>query len=313
MRLEQLKYLVEIAKTNSMSMAAENLHIAQSSLSLSIKQLEDELNTVIFIRSKKGSFLTEKGEDIYRKACQILEIAQSLYSDKNAETKNRSENINLLSVAVFNPTISKIIINMMNNDIKIQQKTTILNAENINHIIPDLQHHYDFILTTISSKQLHLHLTQLLQHYHVYLISDSNISVMTSQYSSYATLKTISLSQLKRLPLIQYSSDETTDEFLCSIVEQFYNINLNTTMMTNDINSISRYIESGSVVSLTTPFIQRGTHYTLSTDNAILIPLKDKITVSFILLRRKDNKATVAQQLFFEMFSDCYPQMKELT
>ena len=249
MRLEQLKYLVEIAKTNSMSIAAENLHIAQSSLSLSMKQLEEELKTVIFVRSKKGSFLTEKGEEIYHKACQILDITQSLYPDESSVSKKLPESINILSVAAFNPIISKIIISLLNKNIKVKQKTKIFNAENINHELSNLQNHYDFIFTTMCSEQLYSHLQQLLQHYHVYLISENNISVMTSQNSSYATLKNISLTQLKKMPLILYSNDETTEEFLCSVVEKHYNVNLNKAMMTNDTNSISRYIESGTVVS----------------------------------------------------------------
>ena len=79
MKLEQLKYVVEIAKYNSMSIAAEKLHIAQPSLSLAIRQLEEELDTKIFTRSKSSSFLTEQGVEIYNKANQILEIIESLY------------------------------------------------------------------------------------------------------------------------------------------------------------------------------------------------------------------------------------------
>ena len=56
MRLEQLYYFSEIAKCNSMSIAAEHLHIAQPSLSLAIKQLEQELEVQLFTRYRKGTY-----------------------------------------------------------------------------------------------------------------------------------------------------------------------------------------------------------------------------------------------------------------
>lgn len=39
MRIEQLEYLIEIAKTNSISIAAENLYVSQPSISEAIKKI----------------------------------------------------------------------------------------------------------------------------------------------------------------------------------------------------------------------------------------------------------------------------------
>ena len=62
MTLEQLHYVLEIAKTGSMNKAAKNLFITQSALSLSIKNLEGELSRPIFIRTNKGIHLTPFGQ-----------------------------------------------------------------------------------------------------------------------------------------------------------------------------------------------------------------------------------------------------------
>ena len=82
MRLEQLYYFSEIAKCNSMSIAAEHLHIAQPSLSLAIKQLEQELEVQLFTRSRKGTYLTNEGQVIYDKVVHILEEISDLYQYK---------------------------------------------------------------------------------------------------------------------------------------------------------------------------------------------------------------------------------------
>ena len=61
MKLEQLTYVVEVANTQSISKAAENLLISQPGLSSSIKQLEAELGAKLFVRTSKGVELTETG------------------------------------------------------------------------------------------------------------------------------------------------------------------------------------------------------------------------------------------------------------
>lgn len=63
MNLEQFHQVLEIAKVGSMNVAANNLFISQASLSISIKKLEKELPSPIFIRSNKGVRLTPFGHE----------------------------------------------------------------------------------------------------------------------------------------------------------------------------------------------------------------------------------------------------------
>ena len=73
MTIQQCKYVLQIAKTGSFSQAAKQLFIAQSSLSVSIKSLEKELNIKIFERSSNGVYLTDDGSEFVRYATQIVE------------------------------------------------------------------------------------------------------------------------------------------------------------------------------------------------------------------------------------------------
>ena len=50
MNLTQLKYFTEVVKTMNMTKAATKLHIAQPSISRSIRELENELGVSLFIR-----------------------------------------------------------------------------------------------------------------------------------------------------------------------------------------------------------------------------------------------------------------------
>lgn len=54
MTLAQLKYVITIADTGSMNEAAKLLFISQPSLSLALKELENEIGTELFKRSNRG-------------------------------------------------------------------------------------------------------------------------------------------------------------------------------------------------------------------------------------------------------------------
>ena len=73
MTIQQCKYVLAVAKTGSFSEAAKQLFIAQSSLSISVKSLEQELNIKIFERSGGGVYLTDEGAEFLKYATQICE------------------------------------------------------------------------------------------------------------------------------------------------------------------------------------------------------------------------------------------------
>lgn len=82
MRLEQLKYLVEVANCKSINKAAQNLYMTQPALSIAINALEEELQYALLKRTKKGVVLTEEGERVLREAQVILDTISDWYQIK---------------------------------------------------------------------------------------------------------------------------------------------------------------------------------------------------------------------------------------
>lgn len=72
MRIEQLQYLTNIAKTGSIAITAERLHLSAQGISQSIKSLEEELGVLIFFRSRTGLQPTDIGEELIAKAQEVL-------------------------------------------------------------------------------------------------------------------------------------------------------------------------------------------------------------------------------------------------
>ncbi|MEE0435694.1 MAG: LysR family transcriptional regulator [Peptococcaceae bacterium] len=73
MRIEQLRYLVETARSSSINKAGEKLHITQQSLNASLKKLEDELGAALFERNYAGIRLTERGKIAAKYAEAVLD------------------------------------------------------------------------------------------------------------------------------------------------------------------------------------------------------------------------------------------------
>ena len=58
MTLQQLKYIVTVAETGTITEAANRLYISQPSLTNAIRELEKEMKITIFLRTNKGIILS---------------------------------------------------------------------------------------------------------------------------------------------------------------------------------------------------------------------------------------------------------------
>ena len=81
MRIEQLTFFMEVAKTGSINKAAENLYVTQPGLSDSIKKMESELDLTLLNRSKTGVSLTENGKIVAQHANTILRTYTKMMQD----------------------------------------------------------------------------------------------------------------------------------------------------------------------------------------------------------------------------------------
>jgi LysR family transcriptional regulator, hydrogen peroxide-inducible genes activator len=75
MSLTELKFIVAVAQERNFRRAAEKCFVTQPALSLAIKKLEEELNVVIFERSRTDVSMTEIGAKIVEQAEKVLEEA----------------------------------------------------------------------------------------------------------------------------------------------------------------------------------------------------------------------------------------------
>lgn len=81
--LNNYKVFYEVAKCKNITKASNNLYISQPAISQVIKKLEEDLDCVLFVRSKKGMELTAIGEKIFKQvetSLNALNIISELIS-----------------------------------------------------------------------------------------------------------------------------------------------------------------------------------------------------------------------------------------
>ena len=76
MELRVLRYFLTVAKEQSFTKAAEQLHITQPTLSRQLAALEKELGKVLFIRKGKSITLSEEGILLKRRTLEILDLEE---------------------------------------------------------------------------------------------------------------------------------------------------------------------------------------------------------------------------------------------
>ena len=63
--LNLYRIFYEVAQYHSISDAAKNMYLSQPAISKAIKNLESELNAMLYYRTLNGIILTDKGKELY--------------------------------------------------------------------------------------------------------------------------------------------------------------------------------------------------------------------------------------------------------
>lgn len=88
MTVQQLKYIVTVAETGSITEAAKKLFISQPSLSNAIHEIEKEAGITVFNRSRQGIALTQEGMEFLgyaRNVVQQMNLLEDRYVNNESE------------------------------------------------------------------------------------------------------------------------------------------------------------------------------------------------------------------------------------
>ena len=157
MRMEQLKYLAEIAKTGTISGAAKNLYVSQQAVSFSMKQLEEELGVELLVRGASGVTFTTIGHEVAEFARQVMHQHDLLMNRIQywQDIRDYDElNINIASTScVLNDVVPNVLSRLDYLNANVTMQVALLN--NSDEVLRQIKEHkYDFGLITLNEQLL---------------------------------------------------------------------------------------------------------------------------------------------------------------
>jgi DNA-binding transcriptional LysR family regulator len=110
MELRHLRYFVAVAEELNVRQAATRLHLSQLPLSRQIHDLEDEVGTKLFVRSRSGMGLTEAGRTFLNEARSILAQSQRAVQLTQAASRGEAGHLDIAyAVGGFDPVLLRVI------------------------------------------------------------------------------------------------------------------------------------------------------------------------------------------------------------
>ncbi len=104
--IRHLRAFLQIAATGSFTRAAESLHQTQSTLTATIKQLEQYVGLTLFDRTTRRVFLTQAGERFLPQARQLISDFDTAIGDLQAISAHQQ---GLVTVAASPSTVSRLL------------------------------------------------------------------------------------------------------------------------------------------------------------------------------------------------------------
>lgn len=90
MTFMQMRYFAEVCRWQTITKAAEQLHVSQPAISMALRTLEEETELQLFQREGRKLMLTRDGSHLLGKVTHILEQIQQLEEDVHALAHHRN-------------------------------------------------------------------------------------------------------------------------------------------------------------------------------------------------------------------------------
>lgn len=209
---ELYKVFYQVALHLSFSKAAENLFISQSAVSQNIKNLEEELQTKLFIRSTKNVQLNEAGKTLFEHiepAFNLIENGEKSIKEINALEKGEIHigANDTIAKDYLLPYLNKFHQLYPNIQIKITNRTSSTCVDLLQ------QNKVDFIISNLPNSKI----TKQMETDDIFNFND--IFIANKEFEELKNNK-VTLKKLKKYPLLMLESKTTTRQFFESTLNK---------------------------------------------------------------------------------------------
>src|SRR5699024_10902483 len=293
MKLDQLRYIVEVANTGSITIAAKKLHVSQPNLSQAIVSLETELNVKLFSRSRLGTFPTSSGEKVIEQARQVLKYVEEIRDVVQLQQSNLNSTLSLavipnVSLTILSKTLS--VFNQSYPGVSFDVNET----GSIQCIQAVLDDKADFGLISISNNDK---LDNLKFNFEP-LLTNKPIAYVNS-HSPLAKNTSISLKEIIKYPIALFNESYASTNFFLSKLEERGKPNV--IFKSENSETIKKVISDTTVVGFFGTVTLKTDPYILSNQIVPLDIIEFKNYYSYHgILTKTDTHLSVAAQKFIE-------------
>ena len=301
MRIEYLRYFIEVARCQSINKASKNLHLTQANLSKMMTAIERHFSTVLFERTNRGITLTNHGQQVLAWAKNIMneqtQLLQTIVEDNKAR-QNIQGTLTVLCPANIAGDSNSTVINKFTSE-----------YPNINISYQEMG--MPEIIQRVRQNKEYVGIVMLIDNLYTELITDDlcylpmrklKFVVYSQKDSRFAKqcFKSISFKELSKEPLIIYKPTSHSPSPLEDIFGQYG--------LDNIKFSVSNLFTFYDI-------LQKGHHITLGAarqakyspkilENLVTTPIRDKINCGIGILIHNENKDNLMIQRFINFYNE---------
>ena len=310
MRIEQLYYLTEVVKANSISRAAEKIFVTQQTISQSLLNLERELGVKLLIRTHKGITLTAQGKIFHDQACQVLKSFGDLktsfwQAEDPALTATLGGSLTLYCSTVLSSHYVAPIIRCMLR--KYPQAHIRLFEENNFNLLPQIigQPNSIGVLSVVAeyfNDVLRDEYKNALWYETLFL---DELMACVSTKSPLAKQSALSLPELLQQPLALCLNNEHNFHSLKQFLPPEATLAPNILLLTADHLWIRQMVEDNRAVSiLPLKMYQHQPH-----PDFVLLPFKENIHLAYLIVKNSQHDHTPLENLFIQELRHLFAEL----
>jgi DNA-binding transcriptional LysR family regulator len=291
--LRQFRYFIAVAESNSVASAARMVNIAQSAITKSIQELEDEIGVRLFDRTAKGMQLTPDGHRFLVKARKVQSAVVDATSLIQGGTKTLEGELNIgVSSLVAGYYLSELVARFRRSCPAVKLRLVEEKPEFLEHLLINGEVDVAIMLSSMLADRQALVSETLLR---------SPNQVWMAANHPLAELEEISLSQSAEHEHILLDADRISDQI--NTVWQRYRLKPTVLMSTTSLEALRSLVGQGAGIAVLPDFLYRP--WTLESEHVDVRPLRDAVgTVDVGLVWRRGTVISAEAQEFISETRD---------
>lgn len=308
MDIQQLEFFCDVVRTGSINRAAQLNYVAPSSISRSMRSLEQETNALLFKRSHTGMILTTHGEELYAMVEPMLHDfhnVQELFF-----SQSEKKDLLRLTLCIHHNSISEqALLDFYTSYANETEYVDIVVAEymSLREVLLNMQSKY-YMLGTVQYGSNHREeVHKLLDEYSMKIIHENTRKIYISLRSGHplASKDVISDEELLPFPRVAYIDEKVADMNYCADMYNFNVANTKKRILIRDraqIDEILRYTDAYFIGTG-----DRGVDL-LKYSRHVCIPLNTEQKIITSLICKKDCILTKSAKRYTDILINLFNQ-----